>query len=174
MTSSAAGKSIEQQLGCSADGVGLPHLLVVPLSTVTNWEREFALWAPHLNVVTLIGNSAARDNIREHELYVDGGCKKTRDRSSLQVLPSRLSDCHSAIMSNACCLSSVRPNVGPSTCGYAMTGRICACRKNCDGDERSVCLAAEGEGARAGDVVRGGHDGGDRAAEAGVRGTRRR
>jgi hypothetical protein len=62
-------------------------LLVVPLSTVTNWEREFALWAPHLNVVALIGNSAARDTIREHELYTqpDSGSKKTRDRSSLQV-----------------------------------------------------------------------------------------
>ena len=84
-----------QTLSCSADGVGLPHLLVVPLSTVTNWEREFALWAPHLNVIALIGNSAARDTIREHELYAetDGGSKRTRDRSSLQVL---LLACHIA------------------------------------------------------------------------------
>ena len=58
---------------------------------MTNWEREFALWAPHLNVVTLIGNAAARDTIREHELYADadGGSKKTRDRSSLQVSSSQ-------------------------------------------------------------------------------------
>ena len=72
---------------CSADGVGLPHLVVVPLSTVTNWEREFALWAPHLNVVTLVGNAAARDTIREHELYAKqkGHGKQSRDRSGLQV-----------------------------------------------------------------------------------------
>ena len=77
---------------CSADGVGLPHLLVVPLSTVTNWEREFALWAPHLNIVALVGNAAARDTIREHELYVKqtGVAKQSRDRSSLQVLLRRI------------------------------------------------------------------------------------
>ena len=75
----------------SADGVSLPHLIVVPLSTVTNWEREFALWAAHLNVVTLVGNAAARDTIREHELYAkqDGHGKQSRDRASLQVPPER-------------------------------------------------------------------------------------
>lgn len=30
-----------------------PHLVVAPLSTLRNWEREFALWAPHLNVVCI-------------------------------------------------------------------------------------------------------------------------
>lgn len=28
-----------------------PFLLVVPLSTIKQWEREIALWAPHLNAV---------------------------------------------------------------------------------------------------------------------------
>lgn len=28
-----------------------PHLVVAPLSTLRNWEREFATWAPHMNVV---------------------------------------------------------------------------------------------------------------------------
>ncbi len=37
-----------------------PSLIVVPLSTVKNWEREFAAWAPQLNVVTLTGNQEAR------------------------------------------------------------------------------------------------------------------
>jgi len=83
---------------CSADGVSLPHLIVVPLSTVTNWEREFALWAPHLNVVTLVGNAAARDTIREHELYArqDGHGKQSRDRASLQVPPKRVNTAHDA------------------------------------------------------------------------------
>ena len=71
-----------RRLICSAEGVARPHLLVVPLSTLTNWEREFALWAPHLNVVTLVGNQAARDTIRRHELYTDG---QGRARDSLQV-----------------------------------------------------------------------------------------
>lgn len=38
----------------------LPHLVVVPLSTMRNWEREFATWAPQLNVVSLAGNADAR------------------------------------------------------------------------------------------------------------------
>ncbi|KAL0291025.1 UNVERIFIED_CONTAM: CHD3-type chromatin-remodeling factor PICKLE [Sesamum angustifolium] len=28
-----------------------PHLVVAPLSTLRNWEREFATWAPHMNVI---------------------------------------------------------------------------------------------------------------------------
>jgi len=27
------------------------HLVVAPLSTLRNWEREFATWAPQMNVV---------------------------------------------------------------------------------------------------------------------------
>ena len=37
-----------------------PFLIVVPLSTLRNWEREFATWAPHFNVVTMLGNAEAR------------------------------------------------------------------------------------------------------------------
>ncbi|KAA6426343.1 MAG: CHD3-type chromatin-remodeling factor PICKLE-like, partial [Trebouxia sp. A1-2] len=48
-----------------------PHLVVVPLSTFPNWEREFALWAPQLNVVPFIGNQAGRTVIKTHELYAD-------------------------------------------------------------------------------------------------------
>lgn len=33
------------------ENVGLPHLVVAPLSTLRNWEREFATWAPQMNVV---------------------------------------------------------------------------------------------------------------------------
>jgi hypothetical protein len=29
-----------------------PHLIVAPLSTLRNWEREFQMWAPQLNVVS--------------------------------------------------------------------------------------------------------------------------
>ena len=32
-----------------------PHIVVVPLSTLPNWQREFARFAPHLNVLALAG-----------------------------------------------------------------------------------------------------------------------
>jgi len=31
-----------------------PHLVVAPLSTLRNWEREFATWAPQMNVVCIL------------------------------------------------------------------------------------------------------------------------
>jgi chromodomain-helicase-DNA-binding protein 4 len=34
-----------------------PHLVVAPLSTLRNWEREFATWAPQMNVVCIRGFS---------------------------------------------------------------------------------------------------------------------
>ena len=38
----------------------MPHMVVVPLSTLRNWERELATWAPHLSVVVLAGNELSR------------------------------------------------------------------------------------------------------------------
>jgi chromodomain-helicase-DNA-binding protein 1 len=44
-----------------------PFLFIVPLSTITAWQAQFASWAPDLNVITYIGNALARENIRVHE-----------------------------------------------------------------------------------------------------------
>lgn len=44
-----------------------PFLCVVPLSTMTAWQREFALWAPEMNFVTYLGDVASREIIRQHE-----------------------------------------------------------------------------------------------------------
>jgi hypothetical protein len=49
-----AGKTIQSIAFVAAlveEGVSLPQLVVAPLSTLRNWEREFSTWAPHLNVV---------------------------------------------------------------------------------------------------------------------------
>ncbi|TYI72123.1 hypothetical protein E1A91_D07G037500v1 [Gossypium mustelinum] len=46
-----------------------PHLVVAPLSTLRNWEREFATWAPQMNVVMYVGSAQARAVIREYEFY---------------------------------------------------------------------------------------------------------
>uniref|UniRef100_A0A3B3QWE3 Chromodomain helicase DNA binding protein 1 n=1 Tax=Paramormyrops kingsleyae TaxID=1676925 RepID=A0A3B3QWE3_9TELE len=44
-----------------------PFLLVVPLSTLTSWQREIQLWAPQMNVVVYLGDISSRSMIRTHE-----------------------------------------------------------------------------------------------------------
>lgn len=46
-----------------------PHLIVAPLSTLRNWEREFATWAPELNVVMYAGSASARAIARQYEFF---------------------------------------------------------------------------------------------------------
>jgi SNF2 family DNA or RNA helicase len=41
-----------------------PFLIIVPLSVVSNWLREFHTWAPYLNVVAYAGNEQSRSMIR--------------------------------------------------------------------------------------------------------------
>ncbi|KAL5724023.1 DNA helicase [Ranunculus cassubicifolius] len=51
----------------------VPFLVVAPLSTLRNWEREFATWAPQMNVVMYVGSSQSRAVIREYEFYFPKG-----------------------------------------------------------------------------------------------------
>ncbi|TPX58398.1 hypothetical protein SpCBS45565_g08002 [Spizellomyces sp. 'palustris'] len=46
-----------------------PFLVVVPLGTISAWQREFARWAPDINVVLYQGNAKGRSIIREYEFY---------------------------------------------------------------------------------------------------------
>lgn len=46
-----------------------PFLIVVPLSTIANWEAESAKWLPDMNTVVYIGDSKSRELIREHEFW---------------------------------------------------------------------------------------------------------
>ncbi|KAL8214582.1 hypothetical protein R6Q57_004031 [Mikania cordata] len=59
-----------------------PHLVVAPLSTLRNWEREFATWAPHMNVVMYVGTATARAAIREYEFYFPRSSKKNKKKKS--------------------------------------------------------------------------------------------
>ncbi|KAL8539594.1 hypothetical protein ACS0TY_001269 [Phlomoides rotata] len=62
-----------------------PHLVVAPLSTLRNWEREFATWAPHMNVVMYVGTAQARNVIREYEFYYPKNQKKSKNKKSSQT-----------------------------------------------------------------------------------------
>jgi hypothetical protein len=69
------------------DCVPLPHLLVVPLSVLPNWERELSLWAPYLSVISLKGNGAARQLLLDHCWYAAAASSK--GKGSLQVRGAR-------------------------------------------------------------------------------------
>lgn len=43
-----------------------PFLLVVPLSTLTSWQREFSTWAPDMNVVVYLGDVLSRKTVQMH------------------------------------------------------------------------------------------------------------
>ncbi|KAI0565699.1 DNA helicase [Gracilaria domingensis] len=53
-------------------------LVVVPLSTIAGWVREFRRWLPDMNVICYVGNSKSRAMIREHEFFssAKGGTEK--------------------------------------------------------------------------------------------------
>jgi len=46
-----------------------PHIIVVPLSTISNWMNEFNAWSPQMNVIVYGGNSESRRIIRDQEFY---------------------------------------------------------------------------------------------------------
>ncbi|KAJ7966246.1 CHD3-type chromatin-remodeling factor PICKLE [Quillaja saponaria] len=69
-----------------------PHLVVAPLSTLRNWEREFATWAPQMNVVMYFGSSQARGVIREYEFYYPKSQKKIKKKKSGQLLSENKQD----------------------------------------------------------------------------------
>ncbi|KAK9788572.1 hypothetical protein WJX73_002856 [Symbiochloris irregularis] len=54
-----------------AQSIAGPFLVVVPLSTVPNWIREFRRWLPQCNALVYIGDSTSRKVARAFEFYND-------------------------------------------------------------------------------------------------------
>ncbi|KAL6518731.1 Protein CHROMATIN REMODELING 5 [Orobanche hederae] len=48
-----------------------PFLVVVPLSTLSNWAKEFRKWLPDMNVVIYVGTRASREVCQQYEFYND-------------------------------------------------------------------------------------------------------
>jgi chromodomain-helicase-DNA-binding protein 1 len=48
-------------------------LVVVPLSTIGAWQKEFKQWAPDMNVICYQGDNNARKVIRDYEFYLPSG-----------------------------------------------------------------------------------------------------
>lgn len=49
-------------------GINGPFLIIVPLSTVGNWAREFETWTD-LNVITYHGGNTSREMLKEYEMF---------------------------------------------------------------------------------------------------------
>nr|XP_040025616.1 chromodomain-helicase-DNA-binding protein 8 isoform X2 [Gasterosteus aculeatus aculeatus] len=49
-------------------GVQGPFLVIAPLSTITNWEREFSTWTD-MNAIVYHGSLASRQMIQQYEMY---------------------------------------------------------------------------------------------------------
>ncbi|XP_068451305.1 chromodomain-helicase-DNA-binding protein 6 isoform X2 [Clinocottus analis] len=49
-------------------GIRGPFLIIAPLSTITNWEREFRTWT-NLNVIVYHGSQISRQMILQYEMY---------------------------------------------------------------------------------------------------------
>lgn len=49
-------------------GIHGPFLVVVPLSTIHNWQREFETWTD-MNTIVYHGSAASRNIIRQTEFY---------------------------------------------------------------------------------------------------------
>lgn len=73
------GKTI-QTIGLLANliqrGVSGPYLVVVPLSTLSNWKREFSNFAPSIPTVVFHGSKTERPKLyklvgKQHEVWVE-------------------------------------------------------------------------------------------------------
>lgn len=51
-----------------AAGIQGPFLVIAPLSTITNWEREFSTWT-NMNAIVYHGSLASRQMIQQYEMY---------------------------------------------------------------------------------------------------------
>ena len=49
-------------------GIRGPFLIIAPLSTIANWEREFRTWTHH-NVIVYHGSMISRQMLQQYEMY---------------------------------------------------------------------------------------------------------
>ncbi|KAL8140178.1 hypothetical protein V2J09_006199 [Rumex salicifolius] len=61
----------------NAQQINGPFLVVVPLSTLSNWAKEFRKWLPDLNVIVYVGTRASREVCQQYEFYDEKNAGRT-------------------------------------------------------------------------------------------------
>lgn len=63
-----------------SNGIKGPFLIIAPLSTIANWEREFRTWT-HLNVIVYHGSALSRQMLQQYEMYFRDAQVSTRSQT---------------------------------------------------------------------------------------------
>uniref|UniRef100_A0A7N0TA75 Helicase ATP-binding domain-containing protein n=1 Tax=Kalanchoe fedtschenkoi TaxID=63787 RepID=A0A7N0TA75_KALFE len=80
-----------------------PFLVVVPLSTLPNWAKEFKEWLPDMNVIVYVGIRASREVCQQYEFFIEKKSVKTTKFNALLTT-------YEVVLKDKAILSTIRWN----------------------------------------------------------------